>query len=76
MQQAPRYTRRREPGETVYRMKFMAVLRSAAGSGTTPLPCSFKRMSHAIFLPSMRMVCCPSMSCSTSPGSVPWMTFQ
>ena len=55
-----------------HRMKFVLARGSCAGAGTpAALPASMQRSSHAIFSPSVRMICMPSASCRTSSGFVP-----
>ena len=55
-----------------HRMKFVLARGSCAGAGTpAALPASMQRSNHAIFSPSVRMICMPSASCRTSSGFVP-----
>ena len=55
-----------------YRMKFVRTGISRFGSGTPAArPASMQRRSHAMFSPSVRMVCMPSSSRTTSSGVLP-----
>ena len=62
-------------GSDRYRMKCIGCHSSSAARGTAPSRWRFFR-THAMFFPRVRMVCIPSASCVTSPGSRPKATFQ
>lgn len=62
----------RYKNNSLYRIKLVAILSSRSGNETPVfMAASLHFKNHAIFLPSMRMICIPSRSFFTSSGVKP-----